>query len=159
MTLVDQIAQPTETWRIELGEYHIRCVVEEQPRGTFTVVVEENGRELSRGTIIGGGLAARDYAEQQGRNLDEHIRQKMREESLRLGLPADGTQRPCPSKSCGGILTFQTHTPVPGTGGVVARQDNTRPDQDRARRRAMIAPETTAGWSCSRCNHIEWMLK
>lgn len=64
-------------------------------------------------------------------------------------LATDGAQKPCPKGACCGILTFQSETPVPGTGGRVG---------GKATDQTAIQPETAPGWSCSRCQHTEWVL-
>jgi hypothetical protein len=43
---------PTEwvsgAWSMEVGDYSIKCLTQEKPIGTWTVVVRENDRELER---------------------------------------------------------------------------------------------------------------
>jgi hypothetical protein len=65
-------------------------------------------------------------------------------------VPADGTRKPCPIRGCGGTLIFGIKTPVPGTGGGFV---------NTATGRRATEPETSPGWSCSTCHHIEWITK
>jgi len=66
-----------------------------------------------------------------------------------MNMPADGAEKPCPKEGCGGTLTFQVKTPVPGTGGAFVKEG----------RGVFTEPRAEPGWSCSRCNYIEWISK
>ena len=62
----------------------------------------------------------------------------------------DGETKPCTVKDCGGTLTYQSKTLVPGIHVDTAFIDaNTG-------RGAMPDPKTAPAWSCSKCNFIEW---
>ncbi len=77
---------PTGAWSVDLGDYHIHCVVEEKPHGAFTIVVEEGVTELHRETMTGNGVEAWACTEQIRRSFGAHITQKIREEWHRQGL-------------------------------------------------------------------------
>jgi hypothetical protein len=43
------------SWSYELGGYILQCKMQEDPRDTFTLWVEENGRELERHVVETNG--------------------------------------------------------------------------------------------------------
>ena len=45
---------PLVAWAVDLGDYHIRCVIEEKPKATFVV----NGRRKRRRIPKGASVAA-----------------------------------------------------------------------------------------------------
>ena len=44
----DPTEWPCIAWSSAVGDYKIECWFQEKPRGTFTVVLVENGKELAR---------------------------------------------------------------------------------------------------------------
>jgi len=53
---------PRVVWSVDIGQYGIRCWYRQDPPGTFTIIVAENGTELHRSIIYndepGGWQAA-----------------------------------------------------------------------------------------------------
>lgn len=66
-----------------------------------------------------------------------------------MKMPATGDSKPCPMDECGGTLSFNLMTPIPGTGG--AHVDN------ETGRGPITEPQAAPAWSCSSCDYIEWM--
>jgi hypothetical protein len=79
------VTEPLGAWAVDLAEYHIRCVIQEKPQGTFTIAITENGVELLRETISGTGSAAWDWAQALRKSYEAYIRQKVHDEWHRQG--------------------------------------------------------------------------
>lgn len=88
MTDSSPLGWPCIAWAASVGDYGIQCWFQEQPRGTFTVTIRENGKELQREVVTATGPDAWEkpwtHAEQLRQAYDVRITQRMRQEWARL---------------------------------------------------------------------------
>jgi hypothetical protein len=98
-------------------------------------------------TLIYGG---KPYPQDNGWSMGADAFEKLRAENPDVEFveqPAKGATKKCPT--CGATLTFRQQIHVPGTGaGFVDPHTSRGPVPNR---------ETQPGWSCSDCDHVEWL--